>query len=228
MVTGGTEAVVGDLPAMSSFYNMRAIARWKGEASEASRPFEKDRCGFVPAEGSVMFVLENYEHAQRRGANILGEIVGYGATDDCFHPTAPDENGLGAQKSMKMALHQARLNPKEINYINAHGTSTPFNDRIETHAIKQVFKNSYQELAVSSTKSMTGHMIGAAGAMEAAFCIMALQDQVLPPTINYTTPDPDCDLDYVPNAARTSKINYALSNSFGFGGTNGTLIFARV
>ena len=165
---------------------MRAIARWKGEASEASRPFDKDRCGFVPAEGSVMFVLENYEHAQRRGANILGEIVGYGATDDCFHPTAPDENGLGAQKSMKMALHQARLNPKEINYINAHGTSTPFNDRIETHAIKQVFKNSYQELAVSSTKSMTGHMIGAAGAMEAAFCIMALQDQVLPPTINST------------------------------------------
>jgi 3-oxoacyl-[acyl-carrier-protein] synthase II len=208
---------------------MQALASgFNDEPAKGSRPFDKDRTGFVMAEGAGMLILEEYEHAKARGAKILGEIIGYGLSSDAYHITAPSPNGEGGARSMALALKKAGLKPSDIQYINAHGTSTPLNDKNETAAVKSVFGEHAYKLAMSSTKSMTGHLLGAAGAIEAVASIMAIEHQMLPPTINYTTPDPECDLDYVPNTARAAEVNYAMSNSLGFGGHNSTLIFGRV
>jgi 3-oxoacyl-[acyl-carrier-protein] synthase II len=193
-----------------------------------SRPFDKDRDGFVLSDGAGVVVLEEYEAAVARGATILAELVGIGMNSDAYHMTAPSEDGAGAADCMRLAMEDAGLTPEDIDYINAHGTSTPAGDIAETRGIKLALGEHAKKVAVSSTKSMTGHMLGAAGGAEAIFSILALRDQVAPPTINYETPDPECDLDYVPNTAREMKIDVALSNSFGFGGTNGTLIFKRI
>ena len=226
VITGGTEATITPLN-IGGFNAMKAISTNNDEPEKASRPFDKNRDGFVPAEGAGTIILEELELALKRGANIYGEIVGYGLTSDAFHITAPDPQGGGAARCMKMALLDANILPSEVNYINAHGTSTPMNDTIETLAIKTVFNEYSKKIPVSSTKSMTGHLLGAAGGVEAVFTILTIRDGIIPPTINYETPDPDCDLDYVPNVARKADVRIAISNSFGFGGTNATLVFKR-
>lgn len=227
MIAGGTESVVTPL-AIGGFAVMKALSTNCDNPTEASRPFEKNRDGFILAEGAGIVVLEEYESARKRGAKIYAEVVGYGLTGDAYHLTTPAPGGEGAARCMKMALNNAGVNPEEVTYINAHGTSTPFNDLYETLAIKSVFGDHAKKLMVSSTKSMTGHPLGAAGGIEAVFCAMAIAESVIPPTINYNEPDPECDLDYVPNTARNAEIKYAMSNSFGFGGTNATLLFKKI
>jgi len=226
MVTGGAEAAVLPL-AIGAFSTMHAMSRRNDDPERASRPFDKDRDGFVLSEGGAAVVLEELEHAKARGARIYGELVGYGATADAYHITSPSPEGEGNARAMRMALEQAGMKPSDIDYINAHGTSTQPNDREETAAIKQVFGDHAYKLMVSSTKSMSGHLLGAAGAFEAIACLLALRESCIPPTINYTTPDPQLDLDYVPNEARGKSIRSALSNSMGFGGHNASLIFVR-
>jgi 3-oxoacyl-[acyl-carrier-protein] synthase II len=206
---------------------MTALSTRNEDPQSASRPFDKDRDGFLMGEGAGILVLESLESAQGRGANILAEIRGYGTTDDAHHISAPAENGAGAAIAMRLALEHAELSATDIGYINAHGTSTPLNDKSETAAIKTVFGEQAYNIPVSSTKSMTGHLLGASGALEAVFCILAMRDEILPPTINYHTPDPECDLDYVPNQARKASPKHVMSNSFGFGGHNATLIISR-
>lgn len=224
---GGTEA--GVIPiSVAGFSAMRALSERNDEPERASRPFDRDRDGFVVGEGAGVLVLEELEHARARGARIYAELVGYGTNDDAYHITAPDENGAGAAACMRLALESARMRPEEIDYVNAHGTSTPLNDATETLAIKTVFGTHAYRLAVSSTKSMTGHLLGAAGAVEAAFSVMTLWEGIIPPTINLDHPDPACDLDYVPHQARRAALRAVLSNSFGFGGHNVCLIFRRL
>ncbi|WPD23667.1 MAG: beta-ketoacyl-ACP synthase II [Candidatus Electrothrix scaldis] len=225
-VTGGTESVISPLT-VGGFASMKALSTRNDDPIHASRPFDRDRDGFIIAEGAGMIVLEELEFARARGAEILAEMVGYGQSSDAYHIAAPPENGEGAVRCMKMALRNAGMNPEEIDYINAHGTSTPLNDRCETVAIKTVFADHAYKLAISSTKSMTGHMLGGAGGIEAAFTALTLHNQCIPPTVNLENPDPDCDLDYVPNTARETSIRAAMSNSFGFGGTNGVIIMKR-
>jgi 3-oxoacyl-[acyl-carrier-protein] synthase II len=226
VISGGAEASVTPL-GVGGFCAMRALSTRNDAPEKASRPFDRDRDGFVVAEGSGILILEEAEFAKRRGAQILAELVGYGATSDAFHITNPAEGGEGGARCMKKALADAKLNPSDIGYINAHGTSTPPGDPSETTAIKTVFGPHAKTVAVSSTKSMTGHMLGAAGGVEAAISVLALQRGVLPPTINQENADPACDLDYIPNHAREVKVDAALSNSFGFGGTNSVLVFRR-
>ncbi|MCA9808855.1 MAG: beta-ketoacyl-ACP synthase II [Candidatus Dadabacteria bacterium] len=225
MFAGGTEAPVIPLT-FAGFNAMRALSTRNDEPSKASRPFDKERDGFIIGEGSGMLILEELESAKKRGAHIYAEIVGYGMSSDASHITAPSLDG--PERCMKAALHDGEVNPDEVDYINAHGTSTPLNDANETNAIKQVFGERAYKIPVSSTKSMTGHLLGAAGAVEAAFSVLALEHGILPPTINYEFPDPECDLDYVPNQAREARIRTVLSNSFGFGGTNASLIFRKI
>jgi 3-oxoacyl-[acyl-carrier-protein] synthase II len=226
MIAGGSEAAITPL-GIGGFSVMKALSTRNEDPARASRPFDKDRDGFVAGEGAGVVVLEELEHARKRGANILAELVGYGATSDAFHVTQPAPDGDGAVRCMKVALKTAGLNPEDVGYINAHGTSTPYNDASETKAIKKVFGDHAKKLMVSSTKSMTGHMLGAAGGAEAVLSVLALHRNVIPATINYTTPDPDCDLDYVPNSPREVRVNAVISNSFGFGGTNAVLAFKR-
>jgi len=226
VITGGAESVICPL-AVGGFASMKALSTRNDDPQAASRPFDRDRDGFIIAEGSGMLVLEELESARRRGAEIYAEVVGYGQTSDAYHIAAPPEDGEGGARCMAMALRDAGLDPDGIDYINAHGTSTPLNDRCETRAIKTVFGDHAFRLAISSTKSMTGHMLGAAGGIEAAFTALTLKHQTAPPTINLDHPDPDCDLDYVANEARQMEIRAALSNSFGFGGTNGVIVMAR-
>jgi 3-oxoacyl-[acyl-carrier-protein] synthase II len=206
---------------------MDAISKRNDSPQEASRPFDLDRDGFVMGEGAGAVVVESLEHARRRGAVPLAEVIGYGATNDAYHLSAPAENGAGAAACMRLALSDAGITPAQVDYLNAHGTSTALNDASETAAIKTVMGEHAYRIPVSSTKSMTGHLLGAAGAVEAVFCVLALQEGLLPPTINYRTPDPACDLDYVPNAARTAPLRTVMSNSFGFGGHNASLVLAR-
>jgi 3-oxoacyl-[acyl-carrier-protein] synthase II len=227
MIAGGTEATVTPL-GIGGFAVMKALSDRNDEPQKASRPFDKGRNGFIMGEGAGIVILEEYEAAKKRGAKIYAEVAGYGLTGDAYHMTAPAEGGEGAARCMKMALKNAGVNPEQVGYINAHGTSTPFNDLNETLAIKSVFGDHAYKLLVSSTKSMTGHLLGAAGGLEAAICCMVLDKSVIPPTINYEEPDPACDLDYVPNTAREAKVDYVMSNSLGFGGTNATLLFKRV
>lgn len=226
MVTGGCEAPINDI-GLAGFCAARAMTTNNSDPLGASRPFDLNRDGFVMAEGGAIVIVEDMDHALARGAKIYGEIVGYGMTGDAFHITAPDPEGSGAIRAMKMALRNANMQPEEIQYINAHGTSTQLNDKSETRSIKAVFGDHAYKLAVSSTKSMIGHMLGAAGAIEAVFCLLAMRDGMLPPTVNYNTPDPECDLDYVPNLARKATIDATLSNSFGFGGHNVSLVFRK-
>jgi len=226
MICGGTEATVTPL-GVGGFNAMRALSTNNEDPQGASRPFDKDRDGFVIAEGAGILVIEELEHAKARGAKIYAELTGYGLNADAHHITSPAPEGEGAQRCMRLALKDAKLSPSDIGYINAHGTSTKINDATETLAIKKVFGDHARKLMVSSTKSMTGHMLGATGGAETAFCALALARGVLPPTINYTTPDPDCDLDYVPNTAREVRVQHALTNSFGFGGTNACLVLSR-
>ncbi len=227
MVAGGAEAVVTEL-AMGGFAQARALSTRNDDPATASRPWDRDRDGFVLGEGAGVLVLEEYEHAKARGAKIYAELAGYGMSGDAYHMTAPREDGDGAARCMNSALRNARLNPDQVDYINAHGTSTPLGDLAETTAVKRSLGAHAKKVAVSSTKSMTGHLLGAAGGVEAIFSALAIHHQVAPPTTNIFNQDPQCDLDYVPNTARQMKINVALSNSFGFGGTNGTLVFGRV
>jgi 3-oxoacyl-[acyl-carrier-protein] synthase II len=227
MIAGGAEMATSPV-GLGGFAAARALSTRNDDPERASRPFDKDRDGFVLSDGAGVVVLEEYEMAKARGAKIYAEVVGVGMNSDAYHMTSPSENGEGACDCMLLALADAGLNPEDVDYINAHGTSTPAGDVAETKAIKAAFGGHARSLAVSSTKSMTGHMLGAAGGAEAIFSLLAIRDQVAPPTINYETPDPDCDLDCVPNTARPMVIGVALSNSFGFGGTNGTLIFRRV
>ncbi len=226
MLAGGSEYPITPL-GVAGFNVMRAISTRNDQPEKASRPFDRERDGFVIAEGAAILVLEDLEHAIRRGAKVYAEIIGYGFTGDAFHMTAPDPEGDGGFRSMRNALNDAGLKPEDIQYINAHGTSTPLNDKLETKAIKRLFGEQAYKLAVSSTKSMTGHMLGAAGGAEAAFTILALTNSFLPPTINHENRDEECDLDYVVNQGRSCEIENALSNSFGFGGTNGSLIFRK-
>jgi len=206
---------------------MRALSTRNSEPERASRPFDRDRDGFVIGEGAGILILEELGFAVRRGAPILAEIVGYGMSGDAFHITAPSEDADGAVRVMRNTLADAKVLPEQVGYVNAHGTSTPHNDRLETLAIKKVFGEYARKLPISSTKSMTGHLLGGAGGLEAGLTVLAFRDQILPPTINYENPDPECDLDYIPNKARKASIEYALSNSFGFGGTNAALLFKR-
>jgi len=206
---------------------MTALSTRNDDPQTASRPFDKDRDGFLMGEGAGMLILESLEHAQARGAKILCEITGYGTTDDAHHISAPAENGAGAALAMKLAIEDANMELTDIDYINAHGTSTPLNDKSETAAIKTVFGEQAYNIPISSTKSMTGHLLGASGAIEAVFCILAIREEILPATINYHTPDPECDLDYVPNQSRPASPKHVMSNSFGFGGHNATLIFSQ-
>jgi 3-oxoacyl-[acyl-carrier-protein] synthase II len=226
MIAGGAEAIIVPLT-IAGFCAMKAMTTRNDEPDRASRPFDADRDGFVPSEGAGIVVLESLEHAQRRDARIYAEVVGYGMTADAHHMTAPDPEGDGACRAMLAALRDAGLVATEVGYINAHGTSTPYNDRFETVAVKRVFGEHARRLSVSSTKSMTGHLLGAAGGVEAIATVLALHHGVLPPTINYEKPDPDCDLDYIPNQARKQDVEVALSNAFGFGGTNATLAFRK-
>jgi 3-oxoacyl-[acyl-carrier-protein] synthase II len=226
MVAGGSEAIIDELT-IGGFSSMKALSTRNDEPERASRPFDAGRDGFVTGEGAGILVLESLDHARRRGARIYAEVAGYGMTADAHHMTAPDPDGDGAQRAMAAALRDGGLRAEDVGYINAHGTSTPYNDRTETVAIKRVFGDHARRLAVSSTKSMIGHLLGAAGGVEAVVTVLALHHGVLPPTINYETPDPDCDLDYVPNQARKAEVAAALSNGFGFGGTNATLAFRR-
>jgi 3-oxoacyl-[acyl-carrier-protein] synthase II len=226
MICGGAESAITPM-SVAGFSAMRALSTNNDDPIHASRPFERDRDGFVIGEGAGILILEELESAKRRGAKIYAEIVGYGAAADAFHLTMPDETGSGARRVMQRTLKDAGVNPEQVGYINAHGTSTPYNDKFETLAIKDTFGAHASKLAVSSTKSMTGHLLGAAGGIEGVFCVLALHRNVLPPTINYVNPDPDCDLDYVPNEPREARVDYVLSNSFGFGGTNAALLFKR-
>ncbi|MDS1029914.1 beta-ketoacyl-ACP synthase II [Bacillota bacterium LX-D] len=226
VLTGGTEAAVTPM-SFAGFCAMKALSTRNEEPTKASRPFEKDRDGFVLGEGSGILIIESLEHALNRGAHIYAEVVGYGSTDDAHHITAPAPGGAGAAKAMENALADAGLKPEDVSYINAHGTSTDQNDKNETAAIKSAFGSYAQKVAISSTKSMTGHLLGAAGAIEAIVLSLAIENSIVPPTINYETPDPDCDLDYVPNKARTMEVEVALSNSLGFGGHNATIIFKK-
>ena len=226
MICGGTEAAITPM-GVGGFAAMRALSTRNNEPERASRPFDKERDGFVIGEGSGILILEELDFALQRGAQILAEIVGYGMSGDAFHITQPEETADGAVRAMRSTLADAAIRPEQVNYINAHGTSTPYNDRLETLAIKKVFGEHARTLAVSSTKSMTGHLLGGAGGVEAGITALVLRDQMLPPTINLENPDPDCDLDYVPNQARKADVEYALSNSFGFGGTNAALLMKR-
>ena len=226
MFCGGSEAVITEL-ALAGFGSLKALSTRNDEPQRASRPFDRDRDGFVIGEGAGMLILETLEHAKKRGADIKAEICGFGLTGDAFHMTAPPDDGEGGARAMKEALEDAKLSPEDIDYINAHGTSTPLNDSCETKAIKSVLGEHAYKIPVSSTKSMTGHLLGGAGGIEAVFSVNAICHGVVPPTINYETPDPECDLDYVPNEAREKELNVVLSNSFGFGGTNGVLIFKK-
>jgi len=226
MITGGAEAPVTPV-SFAGFCSMKAMSTRNDEPGRASRPFDSQRDGFVMGEGAGIVVLEELEHAKRRGATIFAEIVGYGATGDAHHMTAPAPEGEGAARAMRAAIADSGLPPESFGYLNAHGTSTPLNDKFETQAIKSVLGNHAKKIAVSSTKSMTGHLLGAAGGLETVICVLALERNTLPPTINYDNPDPDCDLDYVPNTARTVEVQAALSNSLGFGGHNVTLALSR-
>lgn len=226
MVTGGTESCITPM-GIGGFCSLKALSCRNNDPEKASRPFDKDRDGFVMAEGAGIVVLEELGHAKKRGANIYAEIVGYGMTGDAHHITAPDPNGESSAKAMEFSLKDAKLNSCDIQYINAHGTSTQLNDKIETKAIKMCFNSQSRKVAISSTKSMTGHMIGAAGGIEFIVCVLAIKHNTIPPTINLDNPDPDCDLDYVPNCARLVQVNAAMSNSLGFGGHNATLVVKR-
>jgi len=226
MIAGGSEAAVTPM-SIGGFGAMRALSTRNGEPERASRPFDAQRDGFVVGEGSGMLILEALEFAQRRGANIIAEITGYGMSGDAYHITQPAEGGDGGFRSSRAAIKDAKITPNDVGYVNAHGTSTPMGDSIETAALKRVFGDRAKKVPISSTKSMTGHLLGGAGGLEAGISVLALRDQILPPTINQETPDPACDLDYVPNHARKAEVVYALSNSFGFGGTNASLLFKR-
>ena len=226
MICGGAESAITPM-AVAGFSAMRALSTNNDDPQHASRPFERDRDGFVIGEGAGIMVLEELESAKKRGAKIYAELVGYGACADAFHLTMPDETGSGARRVMQRALKDAGVKPEQVGYINAHGTSTPYNDKFETLAIKKTFGEHAYKLAVSSTKSMTGHLLGAAGGIESVFSVLTLQRNVIAPTINYVNPDPECDLDYVPNEPREARVDYVLSNSFGFGGTNAALLFKR-
>ncbi|WP_058469198.1 beta-ketoacyl-ACP synthase II [Fluoribacter gormanii] len=227
MLCGGAEMTLTPL-CLAGFSAVRSLSKRNDEPEKASRPFDKDRDGFVMGEGAGVLVLEEYEHAKARGAKIYAELVGFGMSGDAFHITAPDDDADGAARAMEAAIHDAGIDPEQVDYINAHGTSTYLNDLNETKAIKRIFKQHAYDLAVSSTKSMTGHLLGAAGAVEAIFSVLAIRDQIAPPTINLDNPDEGCDLNYVPHTPQKRSINYVLSNSLGFGGTNGSLIFKRV
>jgi 3-oxoacyl-[acyl-carrier-protein] synthase II len=226
MICGGAESAITPM-SVAGFASMRALSTRNDDPKSASRPFELNRDGFVIGEGAGILILEELEFAKARGATIHAEIVGYGMSADAFHITMPDETGSGAVRVMQKAIKDAGIEPSTIDYINAHGTSTPYNDKFETLAIKKTFGEHANKVAISSTKSMTGHLLGAAGGIEAVFSVMAIKHSMLPPTINYVTPDPDCDLDYVPNQPRQAEVGHVLSNSFGFGGTNACLIFKR-
>jgi len=226
MITGGSEAVITPL-AFGGFCAMHALSQRNDEPEKASRPFDLERDGFVMGEGAGILILEELEHAKKRGAKIYAEVLGYGLSGDAYHVAAPDPDAIGAINCIKMALEDAGVKPEDVDYINAHGTSTKLNDISETKAIKVVFKDHAYKLAISSTKSMTGHLLGGAGAVEANFSILTINTGIIPPTINYEKPDPECDLDYVPNKARKADVRIALSNSFGFGGTNACLVFGR-
>ncbi|MGQ9825149.1 MAG: beta-ketoacyl-ACP synthase II [Desulfotomaculales bacterium] len=225
-VTGGAEAPITPL-AVAGFCSMKAMSTRNAEPEKASRPFDGQRDGFVIGEGAGVLILETLEHALKRGAKIYAEVAGYGCSCDAYHISAPDPEGKGAALAMSLALEEADIPGEEVNYINAHGTGTPLGDKLETLAIKQVFKSSVERLAVSSTKSMTGHLLGAAGGLEAVICILAIENEIIPPTINYEFPDPECDLDYVPNQARSAPVDVAMSNSLGFGGHNVSLLFKK-
>jgi 3-oxoacyl-[acyl-carrier-protein] synthase II len=227
MVAGGAEMATSPC-GLGGFASARALSTRNDDPQTASRPWDKDRDGFVLSDGAGVVVLEEYEHAKARGAKMYAEVVGYGMSGDAYHMTLPAPGGEGAMRCMNNAMRNAGINPDQINYINAHGTSTPAGDKAETDAAKGAFGDRAYKIAMSSTKSMTGHLLGAAGGIEAIFTALAVQQQVAPPTINIFNPDPECDLDYVPNTARQMEINYALSNSFGFGGTNGTLVLAKI
>jgi 3-oxoacyl-[acyl-carrier-protein] synthase II len=227
MIVAGGGEMATTVCGLGSFGQAKALSTRNAAPTEASRPWDKDRDGFVLSDGGGAVTLEELEHARRRGATIYAELVGFGMSGDAYHITAPPEDGEGARLAMSNALNDAALNPQDVQYINAHATSTQLGDKAETFAMKRAFGDHAKHLAVSSTKSMTGHLLGAAGVIEAIFSILAIRDGIVPPTINYHTPDPDCDLDYVPNTARQLKVDIALSNSFGFGGTNGSLIFRR-
>jgi 3-oxoacyl-[acyl-carrier-protein] synthase II len=227
MLAGGSEACVVPV-GIAGFTSMRAMSLRNDEPERASRPFDKDRDGFVMGEGAGVIILEEYEHAKKRGAKIYCELAGYGLTADAYHMSAPMPGGEGAARCMHMALKHAQMNAEDVDYINAHGTSTPIGDICETKAVKHAFGDHAKKVAVSSTKSMTGHLLGAAGAVEMAACVMAVRDGILPPTINLDTPDPECDLDYVPNQAREQKVKVALSNSFGFGGHNSSVLIKAI
>jgi len=226
MIAGGSEAAICPM-SVGGFGQLRALSTRNDEPARASRPFDKDRDGFIIGEGAGVLILEELEHARRRGARIYAEIVGYGMSSDAYHMTAPSEDGDGARRVMAMAIRKAAIAPSDVDYINAHGTSTPYNDRLETLAIHNCFGDHAGRLAISSTKSMTGHLLGGAGGLEAGITALAVHHQVAPPTINLDDPDPECDLDYVPHQSRQMPIQYALSNSFGFGGTNAALLFKR-
>ncbi len=226
-IAGGAESVMTPL-AIGGFAVMRALSTRNDDPLHASRPWDRGRDGFVIGEGAGLVILEEMEAAKKRGAHIYCELVGYGMSGDAFHIAAPSEDGDGPARVMRNALLDAEINPEDVDYINAHGTSTPAGDKVETIAIKMVFGAHARKVAISSTKSMTGHLLGAAGGLETGICALAVRDQVMPPTTNYETPDPECDLDYVPNTARQAPIRYALSNSFGFGGTNGCLVFKKL
>jgi 3-oxoacyl-[acyl-carrier-protein] synthase II len=226
MIAGGSEAAITPM-GVGGFAAMRALSTRNDDPAHASRPFDMDRDGFIMGEGAGVVILEELEFAKERGAPIYAELVGYGMSADAFHITAPSEDGDGGMRVMEKAICQAGIRPDQVDYINAHGTSTPYNDKLETLAIKRLFGDHARKLAISSTKSMTGHLLGAAGGLEAGISALVIKHQIIPPTINYETPDPECDLDYVPNTKRSAKITYALSNSFGFGGTNGALLFKK-
>ncbi|MDE3108938.1 MAG: beta-ketoacyl-ACP synthase II, partial [Acidobacteriota bacterium] len=226
MIAGGAEAAVTPM-GIGGFAAMRALSTRNDEPERASRPFDSERDGFIVGEGSGVLILESLESARRRGAKILAEIVGYGMSGDAHHITQPAEHGDGGYRVSMAALKDAKIQPEDIGYVNAHGTSTPIGDAIETEALKRVFGDRAKKVPISSTKSMTGHLLGGAGGLEAGVSVLALRDQILPPTINHEKPDPACDLDYIPNQARKAEVRYALSNSFGFGGTNASLIFKR-
>ncbi|HSS19272.1 MAG TPA: beta-ketoacyl-ACP synthase II [Pyrinomonadaceae bacterium] len=226
MICGGAESAITPM-SVAGFASMRALSTRNDDPQHASRPFERDRDGFVIGEGAGIMILEELETAKQRGARIYAELVGYGMTADAFHLTMPDETGSGAIRVMQKALRDAGVQPEQVGYINAHGTSTPYNDKFETLAIRKTFGDHAYKLAVSSTKSMTGHLLGAAGGIEGVFSVLSIHHKIVPPTINYINPDPDCDLDYVPNEPRQLEVEYALSNSFGFGGTNAALLFKR-
>jgi len=227
MLSGGTEACITPL-GLGGFCSAKALSTRNDDPEHASRPFDLERDGFIMAEGAGILVLETLEHATARGAQVYCEIVGYGMTSDAYHMTAPDPEGKGATECVRLALEDAGISAQDVDYINAHGTSTKYNDKIETLSIKKVFGESAKTVAISSTKSMTGHLLGAAGGVEAAVCALAIKNGIIPPTTNYQTPDPECDLDYVPNEAREKKVRVALSNSFGFGGHNAALVFKKL